>query len=236
MVALKHTSTRSHIDTYIWTWHKTGEHQPLSLASDFALIGSYDLNSWAWLASVCPRPCVHTNTVTHTVCSTSCVELSGWHHLQLQCQRVKGDQCLAATAPHPSALVWLCVCVCVCLSTLTTWPFWSSLLSLSFPACVLIHGLHTPHCVHCSPFASSSFSPFLVLNPCSSFSFDFLPSHTSLLLSSSHPPSLLLAQIDRVESLGLFVLPSETHIVSGFSPLSAVCVQPNREQQWPIPI
>ena len=93
----------------------------------------------------------HISTFKHTVCSTSCVELSGWHHLQLQCQRVKVDHRLAALAPCPSALLWVCVhvCVCVCVRAcvcvcgvcvcvvnVTAWPLWSSLISCSFSPCI----------------------------------------------------------------------------------------------------
>lgn len=114
------------------------------------------------------RTCAHKNTFKHTVCSTSCVELSGWHHLQLQCQRVKGDHCLAALAPCPSAPLWVCfVCVSVCagccqcdsMTSLIKFAF----LEVSF---MYIYNIIILYIFYCLPssllLASSSFPPFLL--------------------------------------------------------------------------
>lgn len=169
--------------------------------------------------------CTHKHTHKHiqTLCLLylPCVELSGWHHLQLQCQRVKGDHCLAALAPCPSAPLWVCVSVC-CQRDSVTSLIKFGFLEFSFMY-IYTHSIINTAFIFSTVSLSSCVCRYLIFSSPPSFSappFLLIPPPTVLLLSASHPPSVLLAQIDRSESLGLFILPSEAHIVSESIPLS----------------
>lgn len=131
---------------------------------------------------------------------------------------------MAALAPCPSALLWVCVCVCCQRDSMTSLIKFALLeFSLHVYIQYNIHSLYICHRFYSTPLLANSSIPPLML---ASLLLLLLlspphPPPTALLLSASHPPSVLLAQIDRIESLGLFVLPSETHIVSVSRPLSA---------------
>lgn len=167
---------------------------------------------------------VHTRVYTHIHIQTNSVlyflHWAVWlaSSQATECQRVKGDHCLAALVSCASAPLWVCLCVSVCAVNMTAWPLWSRLLSWRFLPYIYTYNnpLYTLLCTcqdtspspppPCSPLSASVIvPPFLLISQ---------PSITySLILSASSPPSLLLAQIDRAESLGLFINPSETHIV-----------------------
>lgn len=131
-----------------------------------------------------------------------------------ECQRVKGDHCLAALVSCASAPLW--VCVCVCLYVLSTWqhdlfdhvcsPGGFSHIFIHIIILYILYSVLARSPPPCSPLSASIIvPPFLLISQ---------PSITySLVLSASSPPSLLLAQIDRADSLGLFINPIETHIV-----------------------
>lgn len=160
---------------------------------------------------------VHTRVYTHTHTHSNRVlyflHWAVWlaSSQATECQRVKGDHCLAALVSCASAPLWMCVCVSVCAVNMTAWPLWLRLLSWSFLPYIYTNNnpLYTLLCTCQEPWSPPSASimvpPLLLISQ---------PSITySLILSASSAPSLLLAQIDRTESLGLFINPSETHIV-----------------------
>lgn len=87
---------------------------------------------------LCTHKHAHKHIQTLCLLYLPCVELSGWHHLQLQCQRVKGDHCLAALAPCPSAPLWVCVSVCCQRDSVTSLIKFAV---LEFPSCIYIHSI-----------------------------------------------------------------------------------------------
>lgn len=230
------------------------DHQPLSTLSNFVFTGSCDLILWLWLASVSTPVCTHartdtyirarahthTNTVRHTVCSTSCVELSGWHHLLLQCQGVKGDCCLAALAPCPSAPLWVCVCVFVCVccqrdsvtSLIKFGPLW---------------GIYHVYIEYNNPLYNIFTISFILANsavpsfkPASLLLFFLWLPPTPPLPPTSHSllTSLCLLGTEWQNWVTWIVHTSQrdTYCVS-VQPTECctVCLQPSREQQWLIP-
>lgn len=96
--------------------------------------------------------CTHKHTHKHiqTLCLLylPCVELSGWHHLQLQCQRVKGDHRLAALALCPSAPLWVCVSAC-CQRDSVTSLINFGLMEFSFMYIHTQYNKHSLYIQHC---------------------------------------------------------------------------------------
>jgi len=118
------------------------------------------------LARMRPHPCVHANTHAHNHTETHCLlylpstELTGWHHLQLQCQRVIGDHRLAAQTSCPSILHGYVSLCCQRDSVTSLIKFAIPGLSLYAQYYILCFYFH--HCFH-SPLLASSFFPLLLL-------------------------------------------------------------------------
>lgn len=209
-----HSNTQTRSQTLIWIhtntitnayWHGTKWVNANPCQPCQAVIGSYDLTSWPGLASVCPHPCGHpaTQRSTHKfpilpvwLASSTTPVPKG------QRWPLPGSSCSMSLL---CSVACLYVCVCVCVVNATAWPHWSRLLSWSFSS-VYHEALISRTLLLYLPKP-----PFLLASLLFLF-FWFNP--TALLLSISHPPSVLLAQIDRIESLGLSIVPKETHIVS----------------------
>lgn len=169
-----------------------------------------------WLARVCSHPCVHANTHKHwnTVFAVHALHwaVSLASSLSTVSKGQRWPQ-LGITSLMFFCSSWLYVlCRCDDGTTLISWcfPYIKMLYTLLLKSSLFFFN---------SPLLASSSFPLSVASMLPLF-FWFLPP-TVLLVPPSHPPSVLLAQIDRTESLVLFIFPSEIHIVSQSSLLSA---------------